>query len=125
MTMGEMTTALRVYFKTYKVYGAEITYDTRTTCKGIVQLPSGEFDVDEFATRLEFTADRIPTVSLVDDTGCVIKEMNPINGRDMLLKLRQLIPPIRKGINIKASEILDLLRKILNTQTSIYKTPNH
>ncbi len=132
MTMSEMTKALLFYIKTFKIYGADITFDTTGgVLKGIMELPPDQFIVDEFATRLEMfggatpgceKAATMPVVRLVNGIGCSIKEINPVDGSDMLRKLKVLIPPkVVGGVGGKGDvvlvEVLDLLHKILKAVT--------
>jgi hypothetical protein len=132
MTMSEMTKALLFYIKTFKICGADITFDTTGgVLKGIMELPPDQFVVDVFAARLEMfggaaqgceKAATMPVVRLVDGTGCMIKEMNPVDGGDMLRKLRVLIPPkVVGGVGGKGEavlvEVLDLLHKIFKAVT--------
>jgi hypothetical protein len=116
MEMGEMTKALQFYIKTFKVFGADITYRTDDgALVGSMVIPAGQFCVDEFAVRLEFFEGQSESVvNLMDGTGCIITTINPENGRDMLKKLRIMIPPKSVTLDTKVTELLDLMRKIMS-----------
>ena len=116
MEMGEMTKALQFYIKTFKVFGADITYRTDDgALVGSMVIPAGQFCVDEFAVRLEFFEGQSESVvNLMDGTGCKITTINPENGRDMLKKLRIMIPPKSVTLDTKVTELLDLMRKIMS-----------
>jgi hypothetical protein len=117
MTVGEMTKALQVYIQTFKIFGADITYCTDDgILLGSMVIPAGQFCVDEFAAKLEFfecEKDGVSVVRLVDGTGCVIRTVNPENGRDMLKMLRIMLPPKTVTLDTKVNELLDLLRRVL------------
>jgi hypothetical protein len=115
MTMGEMAKALQVYIKTFKIFGAGITY---CTVDGIVRgnmvIPADQFCMDPFAERLEFfECQGVSVVNILDGTGCKIKSFNPESGRDMLKKLRIMLPPKTAIVDTKVDEILELLRRLI------------
>ena len=125
MTMYEMTKALLVYIKTFNIHGANMTYVTADgILKCVMAIPPDQFAVDEFATQLELLdampgcQASMPVVRLVDGTGCMIKEMHPVDGGDMLRKLKVLIPA-KVGGKSEAMlvEVLDLLHKIFKAVT--------
>ncbi len=101
MTTREMARALTVYIQTFKLFGADIRYETADgVLKGLVELPVEQLAADEFAVRLEFYGSDskggsagVSVMRLIDGTGCTIREMHPTDGHDMLLKLEELIPP--------------------------------
>ena len=117
MNIAEMTKALQVYIKTFKLFGADITYDTQgDTLRGNMVIPVDQLNVDEFAAKLEFfecKTDGVSVVRLVDGTGCVIQTVNPKNGQDMLKMLRIMLPPKTVTLDTKVDALLDLLRRVL------------
>jgi hypothetical protein len=84
-----------------KLFGADIRYETVDgVLKGLVELPVEQLAADEFALRLEFYGSDSKggsaggsAMRLIDGTGGIVREMHPTDGHDMLLKLKELIPP--------------------------------
>jgi len=124
MTTQEMAQALAVYIKTFKIFGADIKYDTTGgVLKGLVELPVDQLEVDEFTVRLEFYGCDsgggracVPMVRLMDGTSGIVKEVYPTDGHDMLLKLRVLIPPkvTKKTSDETLINVLCLLTRLLD-----------
>ena len=124
MTIGEMTKALLFYIKTFQIAGAEIKYDTSGgEMKGIMELPCDQFNVDEFATRLEFfgcgDSHTTPKVCLIDGIGCTIKTIYPLNGNDMLHQLKTLIPSNRTANTDKTLAILRKILRVVDTAATV------
>ena len=123
-----MTKAMQVYIRTIKIYGMDITYKTSDGyIRGAIELPDGQFNIDKFASTLEFydnsqsdesqTKDGgVPIVKLIDGTGCTVDKMFPTSGRDMLLKLSLLIPPmqIKEPIYEHLKNIISVLNIIVD-----------
>ncbi len=122
MTTREMARALTVYIRTFKLFGADIRYETADgVLKGLVELPVEQLAADEFAVRLEFYGSDSKGASvmrLIDGTGGIVREMHPTDGHDMLLKLKErLIPP--RGAKALSDEaglinVLCLLTRLLD-----------
>jgi hypothetical protein len=122
MNMSDMTKALLVYIKKFKLY-ADIKYETTAKgfLKGVVELQENDqLDIDEFAARLEFYDGGDDgdgsTVKLIDGTGCTINKFFPTDGRDMLQKLKLLIPPkpVTNNTDKELRKILDFLNMVID-----------
>ena len=67
-------------------------------------------------SKLEFyNTDQTPIVQIVDGTGCTINGFSPKDGRDMLKKLKLLIPPKQQINNsISCNNTVKELERILS-----------
>jgi hypothetical protein len=90
MATREMAKALTVYIQTFKLFGADIRYETVDgVLKGLVELPVEQLAADEFALRLEFYGSDSKggsaggsAMRLIHGTGGIVREMHPTDGHD-------------------------------------------